>query len=60
MRTAKADVESLLKTLPEDCSLEDVQYHLYIMEKVTAGQDRADAEGILTHEDVTTRMKKWA
>ncbi len=59
MRTAKAEVESLLKALPEDCSLEDVQYHLYILEKVTAGQDRANAEGTLIHEDVAERMKKW-
>ncbi|AUB84513.1 hypothetical protein [Candidatus Thiodictyon syntrophicum] len=59
MRTAKAEVESLLKALPEDCSLEDVQYHPYILEKVTAVQDRADAEGTLTHEDVTARMSKW-
>ena len=29
MSTAKHDIELLLKKLPDDCSLEDVQYHLY-------------------------------
>ncbi len=27
MSTAKAEVESLLKRLPDSCTLEDVQYH---------------------------------
>jgi hypothetical protein len=53
MSTAKAEVESLLETLPDDCSLEDVQYHLYVLEKVKVGLDRADREGALTHEEVS-------
>jgi hypothetical protein len=23
-----------LKTLPDECTLEDIQYHLYVMEKI--------------------------
>jgi hypothetical protein len=34
MNTAKDEVRSLLDKLPEDCSLEDVQYHLYVIEKI--------------------------
>ena len=59
MSTAKAEVESLLKKLPDDCSIEDIQYHLYVLEKVRRGLDRADTEGILTQEEVEERMKKW-
>jgi len=28
MSTAKQDVEELLSKLPDDCSVEDIQYHL--------------------------------
>ena len=59
MSTAKAEVESLLKSLPEDCSLEDVQYHLYILEKVKAGPERAEREGVLTQEEVMERLGEW-
>lgn len=59
MSTAKAEVESLLKSLPEDCSLEDVQYHLYILEKVKAGMTRAEREGTLTQKEVTERLGEW-
>jgi hypothetical protein len=59
MSTAKAEVESLLHSLPEDCSLEDVQYHLYILEKVKSGLEQAEKEGALAHEEVAERMSKW-
>jgi hypothetical protein len=37
MSAAKTAVESLLKTLPDDYTLEDIQYHLYVLEKNPAG-----------------------
>lgn len=59
MTTAKAEVASMLATLPEDASLEDIQYHLYVLEKVKRGVDRADHQGAIPHEDVKTRLGKW-
>lgn len=35
--TVKQEIVSLLDKLPDDCSAEDVQYHLYVMEKVRRG-----------------------
>jgi hypothetical protein len=32
--TGKQQVESLLHKLPDSCSLEDIQYHLYVLERV--------------------------
>ncbi len=32
--TAKKEVRSLLEKLPDSCSLEDIQYLLYVLEKV--------------------------
>jgi hypothetical protein len=37
MSTAKEEVQLLLSKLPDDCSLEDIQYHLYVIEKVRNG-----------------------
>ncbi|MGC2324022.1 MAG: hypothetical protein WA463_15430 [Terriglobales bacterium] len=59
MSTAKHDVKSLLRKLPDDCSLEDVQYHLYVLEKVRRGLDEARERGTISQEDVETRLKKW-
>ena len=59
MGTVKAEVESLLKKLPDDCSLEDIQYHLYVLEKVRRGLERADSQGTLTQQEAEERLKKW-
>ena len=58
MNTAKQDVEKLLNKLPDDCSVEDVQYHLYILEKVKHGLEDARARGTLSQEEVEGRLSK--
>jgi hypothetical protein len=40
--TAKDTVRALLDRLPDDCSLDDVQYHLYVVQAV--GRGVADGE----------------
>ncbi|MCA9428435.1 MAG: hypothetical protein KC994_25370 [Candidatus Omnitrophica bacterium] len=37
MATVKDEVREILDRLPEDCSLEDIQYHLYVAEKIQRG-----------------------
>lgn len=59
MSTAKEEVHALLSRLPDDCSLEDIQYHLYVIEKVRNGLDIADAEGTVPQEEVEHRLGKW-
>lgn len=59
MPTAKEDVEQLLGKLPNECSLEDIQYHLSILEKVRNGLKSADTEGGIPQDDAEERLTKW-
>ena len=59
MNTAKSDVRAMLDSLPDDSSLEDIQYHLYVLEKIKRGGERADAGGALTHEQARRRLGQW-
>ena len=59
MVTSKQEVESLLNKLPDDCSLEDIQYHLYVIEKVRHGLEAADTQGTLTQEEAERQLGKW-
>ena len=59
MSTAKQDVALLLNKLPDDCSVEDIQYHLYVFDKVRRGLEDARANGTLSQEDVESRLGKW-
>lgn len=59
MSTAKQEVEQLLHKLPENCSVEDIQYHLYVLEKVRRGLDDAREHGTLSQQDAETRLRPW-
>lgn len=59
MTTTKEKVVSLLSKLPDDCSLEDVQYHLYVLEKVRHGLEVADTQETITQQEAEVRLSKW-
>ncbi len=59
MKTAKEEVKTLLAKLPDDCTIEDIQYHLYVVEKVRKGIDRAEREGTISHKEAKKRLSKW-
>lgn len=59
MSSIKQEVESLLKKLPEDCSVEDIQYHLYVIDKYRHGVSIADTVRKLTQVEAEGLLSKW-
>lgn len=59
MQIAKQQVTSMLQKLPDDCSLEDIQYHLYVIEKIKNGVERAESEGVVSQQDAEEHLAKW-
>jgi predicted transcriptional regulator len=45
--------------LPEDCTLEDVQYHLYVLQKIERGLKDIEEGRVYTQEEVEKKMSKW-
>lgn len=58
MSIIKDEVTSLLDRLPDDASIEDVQYHLYVIDKVRKGLESVERDGGLTQEQVEERLSK--
>jgi hypothetical protein len=58
--TTKDTVRALLDRLPDDCTLEDVQYHLYVTQAVTSGDADRKAGRTLSHAQLEAEMRrKW-
>ncbi len=56
----KQTVRELLDRLPDDCSLDDVLYSLYVVRSVEKGQSEADAGRLVSHEQVADILRrKW-
>lgn len=57
---AKETVRDLLDRLPDDCTLEDILYHLYVVQAVEKGLADADAGRTISYEEVGDRLRrKW-
>ena len=59
MATAKKEIQNLLERLPDDVSLEQIQYHIYVQQKVQRSLEAAERGEILSQEEVEARMEKW-
>ena len=60
MAETKTRVRELLDRLPDDCSLKDVLYHLYVVQKVEQGLADADAGRVIPYERVAEDLRrKW-
>jgi len=59
METAKEQVEEILQALPEDASLEDIQYHIYVRQRIQQGLEDIEAGRVVSHAEVQKRLAKW-
>ena len=59
METAKDQVQQILEILPENASLEDIQYHIYVRQMIEEGIADAEAGRVIPHEEVERRLAKW-
>ncbi|TWT42083.1 hypothetical protein RAS1_32110 [Phycisphaerae bacterium RAS1] len=57
--TAKDRAREILDQLPDDCTIEDVQYHLYVAETLRRRLDAANAGNTVPHEEAEKRLDKW-
>lgn len=58
MAIAKEEVRKILDRIPDDSSYEDIQYHIYVREKVEKGLEDIKEGRILSQVEVEKRMSK--
>ncbi len=59
MGKAKEEVQKILKQLPDDSSFEDIQYHIYVREKIERGLRDVKEGRTLDQKEVERKMAKW-
>lgn len=59
MTTPKQAIATLLNQLPDDCTLEDIQYHLYVLTKVQQGLEAAKTQGGVPQALAEQQLGKW-
>ena len=56
--TAKETVRALLERLPDDCSLDDVLYHLYVANAVEAGRQEVAVGEVVDQAEVEEELRR--
>ncbi len=46
---------AVLGKLPDDCTIEDIPYHLYVIDKIRRGIEVAKVQGPFTQEEAEKR-----
>ena len=59
MASVKEEVRRMIESLPDDATWEDVQYSIYVRERIERGRREAADGKILDEHEVERRMKPW-
>jgi predicted transcriptional regulator len=57
--TATDEGRALLERLPDDASLNDIQYHIYVRQKIERGLDAIRRGDVIPQEEIEKRMARW-
>lgn len=60
MKTAKEEVRELLDKMPDEASLEDIQYHIYVRQKIQKGLEAANEGRVVSQDEMEKRMRRWS
>jgi hypothetical protein len=59
VQTGKQEVQALLQELPDDATLEDIQYRIYVKQKIAQGLADVRAGRVVSQEEVEKRFARW-
>ena len=59
MVAVKQEAQEIIQNLPDNCTYEDIQYHLYVVEKIKNGIRRAENGEVASHQNAKQRLAKW-
>lgn len=59
MATVKQRLMEVVASLPDDCTMDDFRYRLYIREKMAESMQAIDEGRVHSHEEVVEMVKSW-
>ena len=57
--TTKDLAVNAIKGLPKDATMADIQYRLYVIDKIQKSEKSIKQNGTISHEAVKKAMNKW-
>ena len=55
----KDDVLALLRRMPDEIDMEDLQYRLYVLQKIKEGEAAFQAGDVVSQEELEQQSEEW-
>jgi hypothetical protein len=59
MASPKEVAREILDSLPDDCSLEEIQYRLYVRQMVEEGRQDVRKGNLVSQEEIEQDLERW-
>ena len=59
MSSLKESVINLIKNMPDNCTVEDIQYELYVKQKIEKGLQDVEQGNLITEEEMDKEINSW-
>ena len=59
MASPKQVAREILDSLPDDCSLEEIQYRLYVRQMVEKGRQDVRSGNVVSQQEIEQDLERW-
>jgi len=59
MKSLKNEALAAISTLPDDSSIDDIMYRIYVIDKIKKGQEAATGNKVITIEEIEKEIQTW-
>jgi hypothetical protein len=59
MASPKQVAREILDSLPDDCSLEEIQYRLYVRQMVEQGRQDVRDGSVVSQQEIEQDLERW-
>ncbi len=56
----REEVRRLLDTLPDETSYDEIQYHIYVQQKIDRGLEASERGDFISDEEIEQRISRWS
>ena len=57
--SVKSEVLAMIRRLPNDCTLEDIRYHLDLLEELKLSEEDSEQGRVITNEEARELFQSW-
>jgi hypothetical protein len=59
MATVKQQLIDVISSLPDDCTMDDFRYRLYVRQRIEEGMGDIEAGRVYSHAEALEMVKSW-